>query len=65
MFKEALIKILRDSGFAAMNWQYAAMIVVACILIYLAVVKKIRTAFIASHCFWRIAGQFTPDRIDG
>lgn len=40
MFKEALIKILRDSGFAAMNWQYAAMIVVACILIYLAVVKK-------------------------
>lgn len=40
MFKEALIKILQDSGFAAMNWQYAAMIVVACVLIYLAIVKK-------------------------
>ncbi|MBP6491913.1 MAG: sodium ion-translocating decarboxylase subunit beta [Clostridia bacterium] len=40
MFKDALIKLWLDSGFTGMTWQYLAMILVACILVYLAVVKK-------------------------
>lgn len=40
MFKDAIIKLWQDSGFTALNWQYMAMIIVACVLIYLAVVKK-------------------------
>ena len=40
MFKEALIKLWQDSGFIALSWQYLAMIVVACVLVYLAIVKK-------------------------
>lgn len=40
MFTEAIAKLWQDSGFAAMTWQYLAMIIVACVLIYLAVVKK-------------------------
>ena len=40
MFTNALIKLWQDSGFTAMTWQYLAMIVVACVLVYLAVVKK-------------------------
>ena len=40
MFKDALIKLWTESGFVAMNLQYMAMIIVACILIYLAIVKK-------------------------
>lgn len=40
MFTEAIVKLWQDSGFAAMTWQYLAMIAVACVLIYLAVVKK-------------------------
>lgn len=40
MFKEALIQLFQDSGFAALTWQYIVMIVIACILFYLAVVKK-------------------------
>ena len=40
MFKDALIKLINDSGFVALNWQYIIMIVVACVLVYLAVVKK-------------------------
>lgn len=40
MFTEALIKIWQDSGFVALTWQYIAMILVACVLVYLAIVKK-------------------------
>lgn len=40
MFTEAIAKLWQDSGFVAMTWQYLAMIAVACVLIYLAVVKK-------------------------
>lgn len=40
MFTDALVKLWQDSGFTAMTWQYFVMIVVACILVYLAVVKK-------------------------
>jgi len=40
MFKDAIIKLWEESGFLALNWQYLAMIVVACVLVYLAIVKK-------------------------
>jgi oxaloacetate decarboxylase beta subunit len=40
MFLDAISTILRDSGFAALTWQHCVMIAVACVLIYLAIVKK-------------------------
>jgi len=40
MFFEALQGIWAMSGFAVMTWQQLVMVVVACILIYLAVVRK-------------------------
>ena len=39
-FIETLQKIWTDSGFSSMTWQQGIMIVVACVLIYLAIVKK-------------------------
>ena len=40
MFIDSLMKLLEDSGFAALTWQSLVMIVVACVLMYLAIVKK-------------------------
>ncbi len=40
MFYESLIKLWEDSGFAALTWQSVVMIVVACVLLYLAIAKK-------------------------
>ncbi len=40
MFIESLVKIWETSGFAALTWQHLVMIVIACILVYLAIVKK-------------------------
>jgi len=40
MFKEALYGLFSDSGFAAFTWQHLIMIIIACILITLAIVKK-------------------------
>ena len=40
MFYESLVKLLEMSGFAALTWQSLIMIVVACVLIYLAIAKK-------------------------
>jgi len=40
MFINSLQTIWEDSGFAALTWQHLVMIAVACILIYLAIVKK-------------------------
>ena len=39
-FSETLSKIWTTSGYAALTWQHLLMIAVACVLIYLAVVKK-------------------------
>jgi len=41
MFKDSLLQLLEGSGFAALTWQSVVMIVVACMLMYLAIVKKI------------------------
>lgn len=40
MFIDALQNMLADSGFAALTWRHLVMIVVACVLIYLAIVRK-------------------------
>lgn len=40
MFIDALVTIWKTSGFAALTWQHLVMITVACVLVYLAVVKK-------------------------
>ncbi len=40
MFIESLIRIWKDSGFAAMNWQSIVMLIASCVLIYLAIGKK-------------------------
>ena len=40
MFIDALQKIWETSGFAALNWQHILMILVACVMMYLAVVRK-------------------------
>lgn len=40
MFLESILKILQDSGFAALTWRSMVMILIACVLIYLAIVKK-------------------------
>lgn len=40
MFTEALIKIWMDSGFSNLTWQHVCMIVIACVLMYLAIAKK-------------------------
>lgn len=40
MFLEAIKTIIGESGFAAITWQQCIMIAVACVLVYLAIVKK-------------------------
>ena len=40
MFHNALTKILTESGFAALTWQHLLMILIACVLIYLAIGRK-------------------------
>lgn len=40
MVAETLINTWNSSGFASLTWQHIVMIVVACLLIYLAIVKK-------------------------
>lgn len=40
MFIESIIKLLEESGFAALTWQSLLMIILACVLIYFAIAKK-------------------------
>lgn len=40
MFIDALVKIWQDSGFVAITWQHVVMLVIGCVFIYLAIVKK-------------------------
>jgi len=40
MFTDALIDLWAGSGFMALTWQHVLMIVIACVLIFLAVAKK-------------------------
>lgn len=40
MYIEAIRKIWEMSGFAALTWQHGVMILIACVLMYFAIVKK-------------------------
>lgn len=40
MFLDAIKGIWADSGFVALTWQHVVMILIACILVYLAIVRK-------------------------
>jgi oxaloacetate decarboxylase beta subunit len=40
MFLDAIKTILADSGFVALTWQQGLMLAIACVLIYLAIVRK-------------------------
>lgn len=40
MFLDAIKTIILDSGFAAITWQQCVMLLVACVLVYFAIVKK-------------------------
>ena len=40
MFVDALVKIWQDSGFVSLTWQSLVMIALACVLVFLAIVKK-------------------------
>ena len=40
MFLDAIKTVLFESGFAALSWQHCVMLTLACILVYLAIVKK-------------------------
>ncbi|MDI9500033.1 MAG: sodium ion-translocating decarboxylase subunit beta [Bacillota bacterium] len=40
MFLDAIKTLLQDSGFADITWQHCVMIFLACVLVYLAIVKK-------------------------
>lgn len=40
MFVDSIIKLVADSGFASLTWQSVIMIIVACVLIYLAIGKR-------------------------
>ena len=40
MFIDSLVKLWEDSGFVALTWQSILMILIACVLIYLAIAKK-------------------------
>jgi len=51
MFTEALKTIWTDSGFAALTWQQCLMIGIACILIYLAIVKKFEPLLLLTIAF--------------
>jgi len=51
MFIEALKTIWLDSGFAALTWQHLVMIGVACVLIYLAIVKKFEPLLLLTIAF--------------
>jgi len=40
VFTESLVKLWEDTGFVALTWQSLIMIIVSCVLIYLAIAKK-------------------------
>ena len=51
MLTEALKTIWFESGFAALTWQHLVMIAVACVLIYLAIVKKFEPLLLLTIAF--------------
>lgn len=71
---EKVSKFLNDTGFAHLysgNWQCLVMIVVACVLFYLAIVKKFEPLLLLPIAFGMLltnlpgAGLFHPELFDG
>ena len=48
---EIFLKLWQDSGFAAMTWQNAVMILIGCLLLYLAIVKKFEPLLLCGIAF--------------
>ena len=68
-FIESIMGLARDSGFAALavgdNWKCLIMIAISCVLLYLAIVKKIRTIAAVADCIRHAARQPSARRCDG
>ncbi len=63
---ESISKFLNDTGFARLvegNWLCLVMIAVACLLFYLAIVKKVRASVIVAYRFRYVADQSAGSRI--
>ncbi len=58
MFIDSLIKLWGDSGFVALTWQALVMIIVSCILIYLAIVKKFEPLLLLPIAFGMLLANF-------
>lgn len=75
MITDALGTIWQNSGFAALTWQYFVMIIVACVLVYLAIVKKFEPLLLLPIAFGVLlanlphtglmAGPASPDEAGG
>ena len=48
---EIFLKLWQDSGFAAITWQNAVMILIGCLLLYLAIVKKFEPLLLCGIAF--------------
>ncbi len=48
---EILLNLWKDSGFAAMTWQNGVMILIGCVLLYLAIVKKFEPLLLCGIAF--------------
>ena len=58
MFVETLKNIWSESGFAALTWQHFVMLVIACVLIYLAVARKFEPLLLLPIAFGVLLANF-------
>jgi len=68
---ESFYKFLQSTGFAQMDWKYALMIFIACLLLYLAIVKQFEPLLLLPIAFGMLlsnlpgAGLFSPELFSG
>lgn len=66
-FVDTLVKIWNDSGFSAFTWQQGIMILIACVLVYLAIAKKFEPLLLLPIAFGvllanlPLAGLMSPE----
>lgn len=74
MFIDSLVKLWNDSGFVALTWQNIVMILVSCILIYLAIAKKFEPLLLLPIAFGMLLANLpltglnqeeTPSQVGG
>lgn len=58
MFIDSLIKLWGDSGFVALTWQALVMMIVSCVLIYLAIVKRFEPLLLLPIAFGMLLANF-------